>query len=105
MVYNDLAESSVHYFTNAGLCVRYSLNSQGSPAMTTRLKSALIAEIIGSFALTFIGIMAIHYSGRGAGLLSVAIAHGLTLAIFVTATMAASGGHLNPAVTASFVVT
>src|SRR5438105_531449 len=73
--------------------------------MTIRLRSALVAEMIGSFALTFIGIMAIHHAGSGAGLLSIALAHGLTLAIFVTATMAASGGHLNPAVTASFVVT
>lgn len=73
--------------------------------MPPRLKSALVAEMIGSFALTFIGILAIHHASAGAGLLSVAIAHGLILAIFVTATMGVSGGHLNPAVTASFVVT
>jgi len=73
--------------------------------MPPRLKSALVAEMIGSFALTFVGIMAIRHANAGAGLLSVALAHGLALAIFVSATMNVSGGHLNPAVTASFVVT
>ena len=35
----------------------------------------------------------------GAGLLGIAVAHGLALAIAVTAAMNVSGGHINPAVT------
>lgn len=71
--------------------------------MPTRLGAALVAEFVGSFALTFIGIMAIHASPDN--LLAVAIAHGLTLAIMVTATASASGGHINPAITVGFLVT
>jgi MIP family channel proteins len=37
--------------------------------------------------------------------LSVALAHGLILALLVSATMSISGGHLNPAVTTGFLVT
>jgi aquaporin Z len=65
-----------------------------------------IAELIGTFFLCFIGAGAIctnellkSYGMQGSGLVGVAIAHGLALAIGVTATMAISGGHLNPAVT------
>lgn len=58
---------------------------------------ALIAEFIGTFTLIFIGVMAIaHGSG---GLVGVALAHGLAIAVMVSATAAISGGHLNPAVT------
>lgn len=55
-----------------------------------------IAEAIGTFALIFIGVGAIH---ANPGLLGVALAHGLTIAVMVSATMNISGGHLNPAVT------
>jgi MIP family channel proteins len=70
--------------------------------MPTKLSGALIAEFIGTFALCFIGILAI---AQPEGLVGIALAHGLTLAIMVTATMPASGGHLNPAVTFGFLVT
>lgn len=56
-----------------------------------------LAELIGTFALIFVGIGAIHSSGSN--LLLVALAHGLTIAVMVSATAALSGGHLNPAVT------
>jgi MIP family channel proteins len=65
------------------------------------------AEFIGTFALVFVGsgsIMMARQTNSSAGLLSVALAHGLILAIMVTATMRISG-HLNPAVTISFLVT
>jgi MIP family channel proteins len=61
-----------------------------------------IAELVGTFFLCFIGAGTIctnEAAGGGSGLLGVAIAHGLALAIAVTATMNVSGGHLNPAVT------
>jgi MIP family channel proteins len=56
-----------------------------------------LAEAIGTFALILVGIGAIHNAGDS--LLSVALAHGLTIAVMVSATAATSGGHLNPAVT------
>ena len=59
--------------------------------------AALIAEFIGTFALVFIGAGSI-INGQ-AGLLGVALAHGLTIAAFGSAFGAISGGHFNPAVT------
>lgn len=74
--------------------------------MPVRLGAALVAEFVGSFALTFIGILAILHAPEGnAGLLAVALAHGIILSVAVTACMPTSGGHLNPAVTLGFMVT
>jgi aquaporin TIP len=56
-----------------------------------------LAEFIGTFALVFVGIGAIKTAGHD--VLGVALAHGLTIAAFVSATMHISGGQLNPAVT------
>lgn len=71
--------------------------------------SALAAEAIATFMLCFIGGGAICadalLSGQGSGLLGIAIAHGLALAIAVSATMNISGGHVNPAVTIAMLVT
>lgn len=62
-----------------------------------------IAEMVGTFALCFIGAGVICTDAvakdAGIGLVGVAIAHGLILSIAVTATMNISGGHINPAVT------
>jgi aquaporin Z len=55
-----------------------------------------VAELIGTFALVFIGAGA---GMAGAGLLGVALAHGLTLAVFAYAYGYISGTHVNPAVT------
>ena len=71
---------------------------------------ALVAEAIGTFALCFVGILAINadaFSGADgtASLASIALAHGLTIAVMVAALGAISGAHFNPAVTAGFVVT
>lgn len=63
---------------------------------------ALVAEFIGTFALIFVGvgsIAAAQMAGPGSGLVGIALAHGLTIAVMVSATAAISGGHLNPAVT------
>jgi aquaporin TIP len=66
-----------------------------------------IAEFIGTFALVFVGGGAIITSPLlqvQAAVVNIALAHGLILAIMVTATMRISG-HLNPAVTTAFLVT
>jgi aquaporin Z len=70
-------------------------------------RKALIAEFIGTFALIFIGVGAIaadYMLGGKSGLVGIALAHGLTIAVMISATMAISGGHLNPAVTVGALV-
>jgi len=64
--------------------------------MNPSLSKQCVAEFIGTFALIFIGVGAIYHN---LGLLAIALAHGLTIAVMVSATGAISGGHLNPAVT------
>src|SRR5688572_14970338 len=60
-----------------------------------------VAEFIGTFTLIFIGVGAIY---NNPGLLGVALAHGLAIAVMVSATGGISGGHLNPAVTFGLLV-
>src|SRR5690348_4653411 len=75
--------------------------------MNQSLLKQCVAEFIGTFALIFIGIGAIYNSdnsGAGMGLLGIALAHGLTIAVMVSATGGISGGHLNPAVTFGILV-
>ena len=60
-----------------------------------------IAEALGVFTLCFIGILAIRNLADtpGGGLLGVAFAHGLAIAVMIAAFGHISGGHFNPAVT------
>ena len=58
-----------------------------------------VAEFVGTFALVFVGGAAI--AAPGAGLVGVALAHGIILAVMVSATMRISG-HLNPSITIGF---
>ena len=69
--------------------------------MNQSLLKQCVAELIGTFALIFIGVGAMNQSP---GLLGVAFAHGLTIAVMVSATAGISGGHLNPAVTFGLLV-
>lgn len=67
---------------------------------------AWLAEGIGTFALVFVGAGSIAASGvSDSNLVGVALAHGFTIAVMVSATMAVSGGHLNPAVTIALLLT
>jgi aquaporin Z len=71
--------------------------------MQVRLGAALVAEFVGSFALTFVGILAIRWADGS--LVHIALAHGLILAVMVCACMPTSGGHINPAITIGFLLT
>ncbi len=65
-------------------------------------RKAIVAEFITTFALVFVGVGAIavdSMTGGKSGLLGIALAHGLVIAVMASATMAISGGHINPAVT------
>lgn len=75
--------------------------------MTPSLWKAALAEAVGTFTLIFIGagsVIADQLSGGRLGLVGVALAHGLAIGTMVSATGHISGGHLNPAVTAGFMV-
>jgi MIP family channel proteins len=56
----------------------------------------LAAEFIGTFTLIFVGVASICVN---AGLVGVALAHGLAIAVMVSAMGYISGGFYNPAVT------
>lgn len=66
-----------------------------------------ISEAAGVLALVYIGAGAIVLSQSAyadIGLLSIALAHGLAIAVMVSAVAHISGGHINPAVTVGALV-
>ena len=69
----------------------------------------MVAEAIGTFFLCFAGIAAILATqppiGSGAGIVGIALAHGIALSIAVSIFAGISGAHLNPAVTIGFLTT
>lgn len=76
--------------------------------MNYTLPQKLVAEFVGTFTLIFMGVGAIcanQLAGGGSGLVGVALAHGLAIAVMVSALGHISGGQFNPAVTAGLWVT
>jgi MIP family channel proteins len=78
-----------------------------------KLSAGFIAEFIGTFALVFFGagsiLMAAGHLGAqriepSAGLVTIALAHGIALFVFITGSMYISGGQFNPAVSFGLVV-
>lgn len=66
-----------------------------------------VSEFIGTFALVFVGsgaIMTAKITGSPAALVEIALAHGIILAVMVSALMRISG-HFNPAITLGFLAT
>ena len=67
-----------------------------------KLGRSAVAEFLGTFALCFIGAGAIctnQWTNGAVGLLGIAMAHGMVLAVMISALGHISGGHFNPAVT------
>jgi aquaporin TIP len=60
-----------------------------------------VAEFVGTFALIFIGAGSVIYGD----IVGVALAHGLVIAVMVSAVGLISGGLFNPAITIAFLVT
>ena len=76
------------------------------------LPQRALAEAIGTFFLCFAGVAAIctnqyqsAHGSQGMGLIGIAVAHGLALSIGISALGKVSGGHFNPAVSITMVVT
>jgi len=66
-----------------------------------------VAEFVGTFTLIFIGAGSI-VTAKAIGdpsLIGVAIAHGVAIAVMVSALGHISGGHFNPAITFGFLIT
>lgn len=76
--------------------------------MENNLPQKVVAEGVGTFALMFIGAGAIvtnELTGGAVGLLGIALAHALALAIMISAVGHISGAHINPAVSIAFAAT
>lgn len=77
--------------------------------MADDLGPKMVAEFLGTFFLLFVGagsiVMNAHMGAAGYGLLGIAFAHGIALALGVSATMNISGGHINPAVSIAALAT
>jgi MIP family channel proteins len=81
---------------------------QARSKLSEQYVKPVVAELIGTFGFVFLGAGSIitNTLSRGAvGLIGIAFALGLGLAIMITIFGPISGGHINPAVTIAFLVT
>jgi aquaporin TIP len=87
--------------------MRLSGSNLGSLPPLADLWRRSFVELLGTFALVFVGAGTIMSLGpqSDAGTLEVALATGLTIAVMVTAVGHISGGHFNPAITFGFILT
>src|SRR6187431_1929084 len=76
------------------------------PPLAETLRRSFV-ELLGTFALVVIGVGTIMAVGpqADAGTLEVAFAHGLVIAVMVSAVGHISGGYFNPAITFGFMLT
>ncbi len=76
------------------------------PPLAETLRRSFV-ELLGTFALVVIGVGTIMAVGpqADAGTLEVAFAHGLVIAVMITAVGHISGGYFNPAITFGFMLT
>ena len=78
---------------------------EGLREMNTELSKRAISEMIGTFALVFIGTGAIVVNDMTGGSIShlgISLAFGLTVMTMIYAVGDVSGAHLNPAVSMAF---
>jgi aquaporin TIP len=76
------------------------------PSMAETWRRSFV-ELLGTFALVFVGVGTIMAVGpqADAGTLEVALAHGLVIAVMISAVGHISGGYFNPAITFGFMLT
>jgi MIP family channel proteins len=79
--------------------------TEAAAAISPAPLAQAVAELFGTFALIYVGVMVLVagaptlFQNGTKDLVAVALAHGLTIGVMVSATMQISGGQLNPAVT------
>lgn len=72
--------------------------------MNPKALRPLVAEFVGTAFFVFLGagtIVVNAASNNAIGMVGIALAHGVGIAVLITMTMSISGGHLNPAVSVS----
>ena len=72
--------------------------------MNPKVLRPLVAEFIGTALFVFLGVGSIVVNAatnNAVGMVGIALAHGVGIAVLITMTMSISGGHLNPAVSVS----
>ncbi len=97
-------------FWIVGYLAVYFENLKGSyMPKSAKLSQRALVEFIGTLIFVFVGagsVVAVHFlSPTYPGLLVIALANGLGLALAITFAMNISGGHMNPAVTIGMLVT